>query len=351
MLGVLGAGVVGVVATQLARRRLGQPDPPLDETITHAGRQAPPPDVSAPSPTTPPAPAPPPPTTTPPMVRYQPVAGEVQVEAKTAAARVVEELTNYDLADDPAPGSRADPIARARAHAVDGLGGEAISAAVSSIVVPGASSAGEVVYPQLGGLQPHATPNRCSIMVVVEQQLVASDGTQQHLTRCLDVRLRLDAGVWRWEGLGDTSGAPVARPGVTSAVVAGVLDHDNLHLPDSARWDIHEGLVDERVLSELLVLADRAPVAVTTCRRGHPEQVFGTSRRSAHMVGRAVDVWAVGGPVVQQRGQSSLCHTLATEVYEAGRVTNFGSPWQFGPRGGRSFTDPVHHDHLHLGVS
>jgi hypothetical protein len=42
---------------------------------------------------------------------------------------------------------------------------------------------------------------------------------------------------------------------------------------------------------------------------------------------------------------------LARQVFDQRRISNLGAPWAFDGAGGRSFTDPVHHDHLHLGVS
>jgi hypothetical protein len=81
--------------------------------------------------------------------------------------------------------------------------------------------------------------------------------------------------------------------------------------------------------------------------------VFGTPNRSAHSVGRAVDIWAVGDrPVVQQRDdESSVAYQVAEALFEARRVHRLGAPWAFDGAGGRSWTDPVHLDHLHLGVS
>lgn len=267
------------------------------------------------------------------------------MDAKLFAARVAETLTTSEPDRDP------DVVLRAVLElAVPGVDVAAIAAAAVPLGAPGMHRRGRVVYPQLGGLDPHVDPRRCSVMVVVE---IAEGGggdtpPASVVTRCLDIRLRRDDEAWRLESLGNVSDAAVARPGTLTETAARVLEHPRIALPDSVRWDIHEGVVDERVLSELSRLADDVPLAITTCRRGHPANVFGTSRRSAHSAGRAVDVWRVGEPVVSQHTDpTSVAHEVAREIAAAGHVRNFGSPWSFP--GGRSFTDPVHLDHLHLG--
>jgi hypothetical protein len=341
-LGLVGAGA-GVVVGGVAARQLldgavdptppGVTNPPGPVTTRPGGpvTTAAPPTTAAPEPTAAP---------------YVPLAGEVQVEAKLVAARFVEALSLYTA------GEAADgPVERAMGHAVEDLDAGLLAERARPLFHPDTSSAGQIVYPQLGGLDPHADPVRGSVMVVVEQHLRSEAGERRE-SRCVDVRVRRDGGVWRVDGLEDASGDPVERPAELPEAAARVLDHEAISLPDSARWDIHEGVVTEPVLGELALLADRTPVAVTSFRRGHPFNVYGTSRRSGHMTGRAVDIWAVGGvPVVEQQpATDTALHTVARDVHEAGRVTNFGAPWAFDGVGGRSFTDPVHHDHLHLGI-
>ena len=280
-------------------------------------------------------------TTAPPMFpAYQPLDGEVHADAKTVAARVAEELATYGPASDPT-------TAIAAQRGVYGFDPAGFASAAEPLLVAGAWSRARVVYPQLGGLAPHHDPRQCSVMVVLEQHLWTADSGSKVVSRCLDVRLRLEGGMWRLQGLADSSGGSVARPADLSPAVVRVLDHPSLSLPDNVRWDIQEGLVADRLLHTLADLADQVPIAATTCRRGHPVNVFGTSSRSAHMAGRAIDLWSVGGPVVQQRlDQRSVAHQIGNDLHRSGLVANFGSPWSFGRA---SFTDPVHHDHFHLG--
>ena len=45
-----------------------------------------------------------------------------------------------------------------------------------------------------------------------------------------------------------------------------------------------------------------------------------------------------------------LIHQIVTWAYERPEVREVGSPWALDGPGGRSFTNEVHHDHLHIGV-
>lgn len=277
-----------------------------------------------------------------PVEPYVTISGEVEPEAKQVAAGVAEALTTYRADEDPS-------LAVARALALTATPLALALDRAEPLLHAGQTSWGEVVYPQLGGLDPHSAPRRCSVMVVLDQHL-ESDLGRRTIGRCLDLRLHRGAdGTWQLEDIGDVSGTELPRPTGASAAVQAVLDHPTITMPDSVRWDLDEGFVDGRVLDELVRLADRTPIAVTSCRRGHPEHVFGTNRVSAHMVGRAVDVWSVGGALVQQREVGSAAYELTRDIALSGRIGNLGSPWAFGSAAPGSFTDPVHQDHLHLG--
>lgn len=101
----------------------------------------------------------------------------------------------------------------------------------------------------------------------------------------------------------------------------------------------------------MLQMADLVPYPVCVFSTGHPPNVFGTQLESNHAPGRAVDVWAIDGrPVVlDQPSEDSQAFRVASTVYQAGAVTELGSPWDFDePSGGRSFRNDVHRDHLHV---
>lgn len=276
---------------------------------------------------------------------YELVDDEVFRSAKLAGVRMLEGLMTFGANE-----RIDDAVARSIRFATPEVTESTLVAASQTLFVPGAESSTRVVYPQLGGLDPHSDPTSGSIMVVIEQHL-RRGGVDLVVSRCVDVRVvRTGEDTWLVSGIEDTSGDPVAPPLELSDEARRVLDHDDIDLPDSVRWDIYEGIVDQRVLMAMADLADGTPIRVTTCKRGHPINVFGTSGRSAHTVGRAVDIWSVDDtPVVQQRHDTdSVAHRVSRQLFEGNQVHRLGSPWSFGSG---SWTDPVHLDHLHLGVN
>jgi hypothetical protein len=294
-----------------------------------AGPAATPSTTAPPSSSRPPAPELP--------AAYQPARGEVLAEAKRVAGQAVQQLATYQ------PGVAHRAVA-ARLLAPGGDPAALLEAA-APMLVPDALSVGEVVYAQLGGL----TPAAAAVMVIVRQALRQPDGETTVMARTLDVRLRRASGRWVLDELASAGGRPVARPAKLPADARAVLDDPRIQLPDSARWDIHRGAVDPRLLQAMRAMADRHPYAVSVLISGHPRNVFGTNRRSNHNAGRAVDVYAVAGRlVVHQRRRGSAAYRLARWLDRDG-VSELGSPWAFGDGGARSFTNTVHRDHLHLG--
>jgi len=278
-------------------------------------------------------------TTVPPLAppaRYRPLPGEPAPEAKQAAADVVQALATFPADAEPVGPARARLAALGVAPAVaDGAG---------ALLAPGVEAAGDIVYPQLGGL----TPTAASVMVVVTQRRREA-GRDSSVARTVDVRLqRSPEGPWAVVALASTGGDPPAAPVPPSEAAAAVLAHPNLELPDSARWDVQAGRVDPRLLELIAALAADRRLAVTVLATGHPRDVFATGRVSNHTVGRAVDVWAVDGQaVVAQRQPDGPVAALARAALAAG-VTELGGPWDLDGPGGRSFANTVHQDHLHL---
>jgi hypothetical protein len=106
--------------------------------------------------------------------------------------------------------------------------------------------------------------------------------------------------------------------------------------------------VHASVLGALLALAQHYVVDVSVVRSGHPIFVFGTSRRSDHPRGRAVDIWALDGRRIVDPANRAF-------VERAMRVAASVGPYQVGgpvdlDGGGRQyFSDQTHQDHMHLG--
>lgn len=243
---------------------------------------------------------------------------------KEAASEVALALTNYDPGDPPPE--------------VAGAGDE--------LFVPDAWSRGQVIYPQLGGLG----PTRASVMVVTQQMIGHGEDTLLFV-RTLDVRMRIENGVWTFDFLASVGGTTVVPPSGLSAEALAVLNDPRIEMPDSARWDIFEGKVSHRLLRIMARLAELTPYGVTTLSQGHPYEVFGTDRQSDHSRGLAVDIYRIGGRlVIDDRAQGSQTYEIVRWLYEQPEIRQIGSPWALDGYGGRSFADALHQDHLHIAV-
>jgi hypothetical protein len=183
----------------------------------------------------------------------------------------------------------------------------------------------------------------------VVDQTIGSTAGERTERRTVDVRLRIADGEWELEAIASIGGTPVARPDTLSDVAAAVLDDRRIELPDSARWDIHAGRTADSLLALLLELAELTPYSVAVLETGHPFNVFGTPRVSRHMAGFAVDIYALDGVlVVEDRRPDGVTFSLVETLFERDDVRVLGSPWALDGFGGRSFTDLVHQDHLHV---
>ncbi|MPZ71919.1 MAG: hypothetical protein GEU74_01605 [Nitriliruptorales bacterium] len=264
-------------------------------------------------------------------------------------------MTSYDPGTPP-----RRVLRRAAASADPEFDVDAVLRRSRALFVPDAFSAGRVVYPQLGGLTLGGSADRISVMVVVRQDLARTrKGSQPEtsaVTRTVDVRLVNRDDQWLVEDVADSGGARVKMRRRRLSKRAGqVLDDQRIELPDSARWDILRGDIDNRLLATMVDLAEVAPYSVAVLKSGHPRNVFGTDRISGHTLGRGVDIWKVAGqPVVlQQPDKKSAAYAFTTAALEDFGVPELGSPWDLdGPpvRGERrpSFTDAVHADHIHI---
>lgn len=266
---------------------------------------------------------------------YQSLPGEPAADAKKLAADLLQAIGTYE--------EGAGTVSGAEAR-LAGIADPALAQVASPLLAPDAQAAVEIVYPQLGGL----TDTQASIMVVARQRLLR-DGAESSVTRTIDVRLARSAAGWAATSIESLGGEPPASP-APSALGQAVLGHDAIDLPDSARWDIEAGMVDDRVLQVLLDLAAEHQLGVVTLASGHPYNVFASQSVSNHTRGRAVDIWSIDGQaVLLQRDPAGPLHALVTRLLAGSGLTEVGSPWDLDPVGGPSFTDTVHQDHLHLG--
>ena len=84
---------------------------------------------------------------------------------------------------------------------------------------------------------------------------------------------------------------------------------------------------------------------------GHPFFVYATNRQSLHTAGRAVDLYSFDGvPINADHSRDSRIYELVEWLLAHPNVRSVGSPWDLDGPGGRSFTDEVHLDHIHIGL-
>ncbi|SEA97739.1 hypothetical protein SAMN05428936_11640 [Pelagibacterium halotolerans] len=261
---------------------------------------------------------------------------ETHPNAKRLASEVALALTTYSQAE--TTGQIAERLDFA------GPGAEALAA---TFHVPGAWSQGRIIYPQLGGLGTGAA----SVMVVVEQMVGTPEGIQVFI-RTLDVRLALSGGVWRFADLASIGGTLITEPAPLTQQALAVLNDPRIEMPDSARWDILSGGISPDLLAIMARLAERTPYGVVTLSQGHPYEVFGTDRQSDHTRGRAVDIYRLGDTlVIDGRAEGSEIHRAVQWLYDQPEIRQIGSPWALDGVGGKSFTDRLHQDHLHIAVA
>lgn len=274
---------------------------------------------------------------------FEPTDNEPQPEAKLLGAFVAYLITNYE-----ADASSNDVLATLPpwSSQIRGLIPE-----VELVHHPGMWSRGTVEYVQNGG---HLN-GRISLIVVVRQELgiEGSHEPERTETRVMEVRLaRGEAGEWTLETIATSGGVPAERPADLSDLAAAVVDHERIDLPDTAAWDIYRGLIDRQLLQVMLDIAERTPYSVVVLQTGHSYNVFGTERVSNHSVGRAVDIYKLESElVVDSHDTSSDFYALSEWIVSRSDIREFGSPWRFPDAVAHTFTNEVHHDHLHIGVN
>ena len=264
---------------------------------------------------------------------FEPPTEEKYPNAKKLVAEIAQEVTTYGY------GTAATDIAREMG--LQGREGARLAGTIAPLVDAEMRSGGQVIYPQFSGV----TRSSFGAMVVVRQVLEDLEGRRRSDTRVLDIRLRRTDGPWQLDRVASVGGRRRSRPSRLPPAAERVLDHPQITLTDSARWDIYGGAIDDGLLRRLADLADQHEISVSVFSSGHPANVWRTDRRSAHNAGFAVDVYAVAGRlVVRQSAVRSPAYEFARAAVSGG-ARQVGSPWYLG-RG--SFTDDVHADHVHI---
>ncbi|MCF7552715.1 hypothetical protein [Pseudonocardia sp. WMMC193] len=262
---------------------------------------------------------------------------EVRPEIKSAATRFVERVGTYE-----APES-AEPTARL---AAEGYPTDLVEEARPILDQAAASATSEVVYPQYGGL----TEATASVLVLVRQRLTRAD-TEFTREVLVDLRLRADPSGWQVTSVIDPArpAVPPERPGGPTAVGAALLADPRIRVPEPTRADITERRLDDLIMRVVQQLAGLYELEIQAAVTGHPRTVFPTTRLSNHAVGRAVDVRAIDGVrVVDLPRDGPVLREFMAEAGRAG-ATEVGGPITVAGTG--FFTDDVHQDHIHLGIT
>jgi hypothetical protein len=266
-------------------------------------------------------------------VVWAPNPGDVRPDVKLRAVQLIEAIGAWP------PGQQGLAAARARVAAL-GLAPDLADQAGAALLVDRPQAAIEVIEAQYGGILDASA----SVLVVCRQWTPEPGGTT------VDVRLVASAPRWTVTELHPAApSAPIAAP---PTAAARVLASPHIDLPPAAIADLRSGAVHETVSAALLRLAADHDLGVSVLRSGHPLDVFGTTRPSDHPAGRAVDVWRIDGrPVVDPATPRALVEDFMRAAAAAGSY-NVGGPYPIaGGTGNRFFTDPTHHDHVHIGFT
>ncbi|MCU1662172.1 MAG: hypothetical protein JWR58_2237 [Pseudonocardia sp.] len=178
------------------------------------------------------------------------------------------------------------------------------------------------------------------------------DGQAKHAAaRFVEQVVRGAGGTWQVSSSIDPPRPQLAprRKGGPTALGRAVLDNPQLRISEPARADVTDRRVGDPILSVLDALARTHILQVQAFVSGHPGTVYPTARVSNHAVGRAVDVRSVDGrPVIEIPRDDPILVELMVAAAAAG-ATEVGGPVPIAGRG--FFTDGVHQDHLHLGIT
>ena len=145
-----------------------------------------------------------------------------------------------------------------------------------------------------------------------------------------------------------------ALPRTAQSTATAVATNPNIRFTRQSQInDLVSGQVDPRVVDLLTWIASRRQVTITSMRTDHSTYVAGSSRVSAHSLGRALDIGAVNGQICTG-GPDGECGRLYEEIVNQLRGTQY-QPSQviYGYdrwlSEGWNFEMGNHHDHIHIG--
>jgi hypothetical protein len=187
-----------------------------------------------------------------------------------------------------------------------------------------------------------------SVIAVLNQWVVGGDGKVAAGGTTVDIRLSYEHSEWI---VTDVFPADMPRPAARLSMYARrVLNNSRITLPLAAAADVRSGEIHDSVLSAMNTLSEEFELDVSVLKSGHPINVFGTTRRSNHTDGRAVDVWAIDNqPVIEQANQARVAGFMRAAA--ATGTWQVGGPINVDGDGTAFFADDTHQDHVHMGFT
>jgi hypothetical protein len=149
------------------------------------------------------------------------------------------------------------------------------------------------------------------------------------------------------------NGVALPAPTVQAAALALAQNPNVRYTRQSQITDLTSGGVDPRIVDFLTWVASARVITITSMRSDHSQYVAGTSRVSAHKLGRAVDIAAVNGqPCTGVPGTEcgrlyeDIVNQLRGTQYQPSQVIHGYDPW---PSETWNFAMGNHRDHIHVG--
>jgi hypothetical protein len=149
------------------------------------------------------------------------------------------------------------------------------------------------------------------------------------------------------------NGVALPAPTAQSAALALAQNPNVRFTRQSQITDLTSGGVDPRIVDFLTWVASARAITITSMRSDHSLYVAGTSRVSAHKLGRAVDIAAVNGQACTGvpgtecgRLYEDIVNRLRGTQYQPAQVIHGYDPW---PSEAWNFAMGNHRDHIHVG--
>lgn len=138
----------------------------------------------------------------------------------------------------------------------------------------------------------------------------------------------------------------------TSGSAQAILNNPRVSIYPGGRSDLQNGAINQNIINIIASIAERHTMSICALKTGHSVNVSGTSTRSLHADGKAVDICVLDGQAVSPGHQ--VAHALVAQLATqrgALSLNEVGSPWpEFNSNPG-FFSNSAHQNHIHIGVN